>query len=348
MENVQIQRVMTMDSNAVNEVEMFLSTHELAMELPTGVLLAARENGVIVGTGALSGQIIKMLAVDDRFRGTNLIGRIVSELMGQAYQTGQDHLFIYTKPGNEKTFENLGFYQICRTEQVVLLENRRAGFEKYFESATKAADLSGLVGAVVMNCNPFTLGHQYLIETAASEVNHLLVFVLSEDLSAFPASARLQLVKDGVGHLGNVTVLDSGPYMVSSATFPSYFLEEGHDRVAVQTEVDAVLFASKIAPQFGIQKRFLGEEPYSRTTAAYNSTLERILTDYGICVRVIARKSIDGEIISASKVRAFIGSGKIERALEMVPETTGRYLLSDAASEVIERIKRDAHKNWRV
>ncbi len=348
MENVQIEHVFTMDKEALKEVSAFLKSHELELEMPVDMLFAAREKGKIIGTGALQGQIVKMLAIDSAYRGTNLIGKIISEVMGQAFQAGQDHLFVYTKPGNETTFKNLGFYKICSTDHVALFENKKNGIEKYFESVKRAELPADAVGAVVMNCNPFTLGHQYLIESAASEVTHLYVFVLSEDLSTFSAQTRMQLVRAGTAHLKNVTVISSGPYMVSSATFPSYFLDEANDKVGIQTTVDATVFAARIAPFLGITKRFLGEEPYSPTTQAYNDTLQKVLSAYGIDVKIIKRKTIDGEVVSASKVRRFIGEGHIEKAFELVPKTTKEFLLSRQATDVIERIKREAHLNKRV
>ena len=39
------------------------------------------------------------------------------------------------------------------------------------------------VGCIVMNANPFTLGHEYLVQYAASRVHKLFVMVVSEDKS---------------------------------------------------------------------------------------------------------------------------------------------------------------------
>ena len=63
-----------------------------------------------------------------------------------------------------------------------------------------------------MNCNPFTLGHRYLIEQASEKVDHLYVFVVEEDKSFFPFSDRIGLVKKGTADLKNITVKPSGKY----------------------------------------------------------------------------------------------------------------------------------------
>ena len=37
-----------------------------------------------------------------------------------------------------------------------------------------------------MNCNPFTLGHKYIVEKAARENDNVIIFVVEEDKSSFP------------------------------------------------------------------------------------------------------------------------------------------------------------------
>ncbi len=64
-----------------------------------------------------------------------------------------------------------------------------------------------------MNANPFTLGHQYLVEKAASECDTLHIFIVSEDASLVPFPVRKKLVLEGTCHLPNVICHDSGPYL---------------------------------------------------------------------------------------------------------------------------------------
>ena len=349
MDNVRIERVYTMDQTNLKKYKNFLTNQNLEFEEPIDVLYAAFDDEKIVATGALSGQIIKMMSIDPTFRGTNLIGQLLSEIMNYAFQMGQDHLFIYTKPEYHDTFIHLGFYQICMTDHVALFENRPEGFNRYIsEIRGKLENVSGSIGAVVMNCNPFTLGHQHLIEVASAEVDTLIVFVLSEDKSTFPSDVRMRLVRAGTAHLNNVVVCETGPYMVSAATFPSYFLNEGHAKVQVQTELDAKLFGQKISKKLGITKRFLGEEPFSPTTEVYNNSLQETLKQFDVDVKIIQRKSINTEVISASKVRNYIAQDKEELAYLLVPESTREFLMSDAASSIIDKLKSEAHLIKRV
>ena len=55
---------------------------------------------------------------------------------------------------------------------------------------------------------------------------------------------------------------------------------------SVQTELDLTLFAGLFVPPLGIRKRFVGTEPFSRTTALYNEQMKRLLPPLGIVVGI--------------------------------------------------------------
>lgn len=184
------------------------------------------------------------------------------------------------------------------------------------------------IGCVVVNCNPFTLGHRYLIEWAAKQVNYLMVFVVQEDKSIFPFDDRLKLVTDGVADLKNVIVIPSGNFIISSLTFSEYFNKtELQDRV-IDSTLDVTLFAQEIAPCLNISVRFVGEEPFDKVTKQYNDTLRNILPLYGIKLIEIPRKEYNGEEISASRVRKLLYEKKFNEIEKIVPKTTLTYLLT--------------------
>ena len=181
-------------------------------------------------------------------------------------------------------------------------------------------------GSIVMNCNPFTKGHRYLIENAAKQVDTLYIFVVEEDKSFFPFEDRLMLVCNGVKDLGNVIVLPSGKFMISSLTFPEYFIKEDNRDVVIDTSNDLRLFGEKIAPKLEITKRFAGEEPNDNVTNQYNNAMKQILPEYGIDFIEIPRVQKDGLPISASLVRKYLKEMQWEKISELVPETTYEYL----------------------
>lgn len=185
------------------------------------------------------------------------------------------------------------------------------------------------IGSVVMNCNLFTLGHRFLVETALTQCDFLVIFVVQEDKSRFPFEDRLRLVKEGVADLKNVAVLPSGRFVLSSLTFSEYFNKsELQDRV-IDTSLDVTVFAREIAPCLHITKRFAGEEPFDAVTRQYNETMRRILPEYGIEFVEIPRTTDgqeEGTVISASRVRDLLEKRDFDAIKPLVPESTLRYL----------------------
>lgn len=287
------------------------------------VLLWEEEN--LAATASRQGNILKYIAVAPEYQGMDLTARVLTALRQEAFDRGITHLFLYTKPQNEAMFTPLFFYPVTRTENVLLMENVCGGVEKFLESRN-APRRQGTVGAAVMHCDPFTLGHRYLIETAAKECDWLYVLVLSEDQGMFSAEDRLQMVREGTADLPNVTVLPSGPYLISSATFPDYFLKDRDRCEEAHCLLDIQIFCQYYVPYLGITQRYVGSEPLSVLTAQYNEALKTHLPPCGIEVREIPRLESDEQPISAGKVRAMLGTGQEEALHRLIPETTFSYL----------------------
>lgn len=205
--------------------------------------------------------------------------------------------------------------------------------QEYLQKIRKFRKKGGINGAIVMNCNPFTLGHRYLIETAAREVSWLYVLVVEENKSRFSFEDRLQLVQEGTEDMENVTVLSGGSFVISSLTFPEYFQKEKEKDIKIDPSLDVELFASYIAPALDIQVRFAGEEPIDLVTRQYNETMARLLPKYGITFRQVRRKKAGEQVISASLVRRLLEKHRYEEIKELVPETTYRYLRKGSSKE---------------
>lgn len=182
------------------------------------------------------------------------------------------------------------------------------------------------IGSIVMNCNPFTLGHRYLIEYAAERVDYLYIFVVEEDKSYFKFEDRIELVKAGTGHLRNVKVLPSGQFIISSTTFSEYFDKANLKGTTIDTSLDVETFGSQIAPCLNISVRFVGEEPLDPITAQYNQSMKEILPRYGIELCEIPRKEDESGVISASRVRKCLDEKKWDEIKMLVPETTYVFL----------------------
>lgn len=287
------------------------------------------EDGQIIATGSRQDHILKCIAVDDQHQGEGLTGTLLTQLRQDAFANGYSHLFLYTKPKNKWMFSSLFFYPIAQTKDVLLMENKEHGIRDFLATLPDG-QTTGTVGAAVMNCNPFTKGHRYLIETAAKECDHVYIFVLSEDKSEFSAADRMNMVKLGTADLPNVTVLPTGPYLISSATFPTYFLKDREQAGTVQCMLDIDIFCKYYAPKFSITRRYVGTEPLSPMTNQYNEALLSALPEKGIAVRQIPRLEQEDTPVSASAVRAVMAAGEKEKLRRLVPETTYDYLIKEA------------------
>ena len=291
-------------------------------EKPQQTVLLWDEN-VLAATGSRQGNLLKYLAVAPGYQGQGLLATILTTLRQEAFREGHRHLFLYTKPQNQHLFTPLLFHPVAATGSVLLMEDQKDGIRSFLDQFPQVTTESS---AIVMNCDPFTLGHQHLIETAAAASKHLYVFVLSEDKGSFSWKDRLNMVKLGTADLSNVTVLPTGPYLISSATFPTYFLKEQDKAQTIQCQLDVNIFAKYYAPKFGITRRYVGTEPNCPITAQYNEALKAHLPELGIELREIPRLDQSGAPISATTVRSALAEKDLETLKNLVPDTTYEYL----------------------
>ena len=292
-----------------------LGTCGLRDEGDADVIALMTEDDSLIACGALAAHTVKQLAVDPGAEGKGAMAAVLSALISEASARGVHRLFICTRPGNLRMFGSMGFYPVIETKEAVLLENRKGGLEAFLASLPK---YGGTCGAVVCNCEPFTLGHRHLIEHAAGNCDHLYVFAVSEKGSMFSPEERLEMIKKGTADIANCHVFESDMYLISRATFPAYFIRDEEHADQVKSDLDIELFCKRIAPALDISIRFAGDEPFSPVTRAYNERMKELLPDNGIRFEEIPRLSD----ISAGRVRELIRAGRTEEIREMVPEST--------------------------
>lgn len=329
MESIAVRPIQLNFAPDRAELTAFLESHHLRLETDVEAAFGLYdENDALCGCGCAAGRVLKCFAIDESLRGQNGLGLLISHLNNDRFAAGYDHLFVLTRPHNKALFTGCGFYAVAETEEVLMLENRRRGMERFLDRLPKAPEGVEGVGAIVMNCNPFTLGHQALIRHAAERCGFLYVFVVEEDRSFFPFEDRIELVRRGTADLPNVCVCPSGPYMISAMTFPTYFLKDTEDPSVIQSALDVTVFGSRIAPPLGIKKRFAGTEPMDAVTKVYNETMERLLPEFGVAFCEVERVEEDGTPISASRVRTLLErcDGVTEEVRALVPPTTAAYL----------------------
>lgn len=264
-------------------------------------VLCLDDEGEIIAGGSLDGHIFKCIGVSEDHQGEGLTATVVTELRKEAFLRGEDHLFLFTKPKNRAMFADMAFFPIVATKDVLLMESKRNAARNYARSLREETD--GETGAIIMNANPFTEGHRYLIEKALERVSLLHVFVVSEDRSYFSFEERWRRVVEGTKDLPNVRVHETKDYLISSVTFPTYFIKEKARAEDVRCALDLAVFADVFAKEMGITVRYVGTEPLDPVTARYNEIMKEMLPTKGIEVVEVPRLTIDGEIVSATKVR---------------------------------------------
>ncbi|MBQ6195703.1 MAG: triphosphoribosyl-dephospho-CoA synthase [Prevotella sp.] len=345
------------------KVERFLETNQLRLdEVDYYAIVTEPDGDDILAGGGLQGDIIKCIAVSEQLRDAHLSNRLISHLISEAAQRGHHSVKVFTKPQNRQVFESLGFRLVGEAPLAILMENGHGidDYTKYLRScastlqpAEHPADISlptgegwggaSTVGVIVMNANPFTLGHKYLIEKAAAEVDHLFIIPVKEERSLFPYAERKAMIEQSLSTLNsplstkNGAVLSGSDYAISAATFPTYFLKQLSDAADTQMLLDIDIFCRHIAPALGATVRFVGSEPTDALTRRYNELLAEQLPKHGLRLKEIPRLQTEQTPISATTVRSLMAQGMFVEATKLVPPTTIPYLLAHLACDALQQ-----------
>ena len=313
-------------SSSEKALEEFLLDKEVIYE-DVDASYVIRDAGDIIATVSVKKNLIKFFYIDKAYQGEGLAIELINSALEDIISKGYRTYFVFTKAKNENIFTSLSMDVIEKTEDVVLLEGGFFKYADWIQNIKKDLDKDEY-SAIVMNANPLTLGHEYLIDKALEEARDLIIFVLEEDASYFSTKGRYEIVKNHYHNNGRVHVYKSGPYIISRATFPTYFLKKDTDKLKVYTELDAKIFAKRIAKDLNIKKRYFGTEPIDKVTEKYNEMMKKILFEYGVDSEFIERKKINNEYISASKLR---------EGIETDFESIKKYLSQDVYEYLKER-----------
>lgn len=335
-------------------IEQFLSDNGLRLDdVDYYAALVDETTDEIVAGGGLKGGVIKCVAVADGHKGEAVANQIVSHLIAHANADGHQCVKLFTKPQNQKMFESMSFRLLAEAPKAILMETGIGGIKRYSEelerekekvkSEKSNCELHHLnpspqqpiipqSGIIIMNCNPFTLGHRYLIEQAAQQVDTLYILVVREDCSMFGYDERKAMIVRGVAHINNVVVCDGSEYSISATTFPTYFLKCLSDASDTQMTLDIDLYRRHIAPALGATVRFVGTEPDDPLTRRYNELMKSMLPD----VREVARLQQSGVAVSASRVRKAIVENHLALAARLVPPTTVPYIVAHLATRALK------------
>lgn len=335
-------------------IEQFLDDNGLRLDdVDYYAALVDETTDEIVAGGGLKGGVIKCVAVADGHKGEAVANQIVSHLIAHANADGHQCVKLFTKPQNQRMFESMSFRLLAEAPKAILMETGIGGIKRYSEELesekekVKSEKSNGklhhnntspqhpimpLSGIIIMNCNPFTLGHRYLIEQTAQQVDTLYILVVREDCSMFGYDERKAMIVRGVAHINNVVVCDGSEYSISATTFPTYFLKSLSDASDTQMTLDIDLYRRHIAPALGATVRFVGTEPDDPLTRRYNELMKSMLPD----VREVARLEKNGVAVSASRVRKAIVENHLALAARLVPPTTVPYIVAHLATRALK------------
>ena len=335
-------------------IEQFLDDNGLRLDdVDYYAALVDETTDEIVAGGGLKEGVIKCVAVADGHKGEAVANQIVSHLIAHANADGHQCVKLFTKPQNRQMFESMSFRLLAEAPKAILMETGIGGIKRYCEelkrekgkvkSEKSNSELHHLnpstpqpimpqSGIIIMNCNPFTLGHRYLIEQAAQQVDTLYILVVREDCSMFGYDERKAMIVRGVAHINNVVVCDGSEYSISATTFPTYFLKSLSDASDTQMTLDIDLYRRHIAPALGATVRFVGTEPDDPLTRRYNELMKSMLPD----VREVARLQQGGVAVSASRVRKAIVENHLALAARLVPPTTVPYIVAHMATQALK------------
>ncbi len=290
--------------------EAFLSSCGIRLEAVDEWYGIQADDGRLIAGAGIQGSTIKCVGVADSHRGEGLLPKLISHII--SLHQGEN-LRVFTKPEYRALFEDLGFRLLAEAPEAVLLENGR-GLEVYLKQISRQArnDKSGVI---VMNANPFTLGHRYLVEKALEKVGALVIIPVKEE-QEFSYEERREMIVKGCEGLP-VTVVEGSDYSISALTFPTYFLKDLSQAAETQMRLDLDLFGRHIVPALKADVRFVGTEPEDRLTARYNALMKEMLP-----IPVVEIERLHG--VSASRVR----SAKYQEAAAMTPASTHPYLLA--------------------
>ncbi len=300
-----------------NQTKEFLSSFDLKLEEDVDYTINCFDNNKIIGTISTSANIIKCMAVDKNYQGESISLGLISRATQYLYSQNFNNAFVFTKPENKDIFSSMGFKEIITTSNTCVME-LHSNITTELEKLKTQYNLCGNYACIVVNCNPMTKGHLYLIRECAKENEKVIVFVVKEDKSYFKFEDRYNIVYEECKIFENVVVLPSTDYIISSKTLPTYFLKDEVDIDNEGMEIDLKIFAKYFIPIFNIDVRYVGSEPFNVFTNNYNIAMKRLLPN----VKEIERVKDSDIYISATRVRELIESKDLDTIKEIVPKST--------------------------
>lgn len=311
-----IEKFIKNDKN-LNKLESYFKSYNLDLDSFDKLYLAYEDEKIIASAGYYK-NTLKLFTADSNYSYLNLFDKLLSILIKDMQKLNYKNIFVFTKKAYEDMFKSFNFIKLASAEKSTLLVRTEVEVESQIKNM---ADFNNPpYSSIVMNANPFTNGHEYLVKKALENSDRLIVFLVENDESYFPFALRKKIALANLKKYKNVYLVDSGDFIISSSTFPSYFLKENlinKDHAII----DSKIFRDYFVDSIGINARYLGEEPIDPSTKIYNETLKSILGEK-IKVEIIPRLENNRGLISASTVRLLYKNAKFDEMKDYLSDIT--------------------------
>ena len=306
----------------LNRVREFLKGFELSFEDNTELTLYAEEDGNVVGTVSVTGNLIKQMAISKGMQGENLASTLITSIIERLNANNIFSYRVFTKPEYKNLFISLGFTPIVESQKFVALEGGDSSISGAISQLSKKITMEmGCIdqdtASIVINGNPFTNGHLQLCEYALKRHSRLIVFIVEEDNQAFSFKERFALAYLALKPYKNAIVLPATQYIVSKETFPGYFLKSVNEMSEQFALYDTLIFKNYFMPALGIKKRYFGGEVTDYMTL-YNKVAQET---FGDGAEFVERFKEGEQTISAKHVRGLIEKGDFETAMQFIPQS---------------------------
>ena len=353
MEAYTLAPVFAHDQRALREYDALCEASGIRRDAGLEEILSLRNaEAELVAAGGICGKSLRSLVCREDLRGEGLMNQLVSALISRLAERGIFHVFLWGKAEYLELYRNLGFFLIeSASDRMLFMENKADAFERYLARQEEEAEICALQwtqaglkqeglrqAALVMNLNPISRGHLQLIEETAGRFDLTHLFLLSEDRSFFSTRERKDMLLAAVRDIPRLCLHETGDYLISSSTFPSYFLKSKDEATVLQAELDAKIFI-RLARRLNLTSRVLGSEPFSELTRQYNAQLQRLLPPAGINCEIVPR-SVDeeGRPISAGRIRAALKAGDFKLAQKLAPASSRPWLTPEYLAERLAHV----------
>ncbi|WP_425380550.1 [citrate (pro-3S)-lyase] ligase [Spiroplasma endosymbiont of Stenodema calcarata] len=327
MDNIwRIHDIKLADKLTLNKIEKLLGSVNLKSDIIEECAVIYDESKNVIATVSRYLNTLKCLAIEPAYQGNNLANKLVTYMIQRIYDQGWNEVFVFTKPDYFSTFQSLGFNIIYQNHNFAFLTNRDDLFKNYLDYLAKEKTNYNNASVIVMNANPFTKGHLFLVQQASLKSDFVYIIPVKESGSLFTYQQRKTMIELGIQEFKNVKLLEGSNYLVSKNVFPSYFLSSPLAVIQEQTNLDVHIFVDYIAKALQIKTRFVGEEPYSLTTNEYNKTMKTVFMANDLNLIIIPRLSFNEKAISATTARKLFIQGDFDELQRIVPKTSADFL----------------------